>query len=273
MRLGFVTCVQLGLDCLEEMYSSGFEAEVLITLPDSQSRTKSGRVFLDDFARDRGARLVKSENVNDAAVIEAVKDAKVDWLFIIGWSQIAKMPLLRAPNLGALGIHPTLLPEGRGRAAIPWAILKGLDRTGATMFRLDAGVDTGDILDQVTIELTGTSTASDLYAKVCEAHRTLMSRTLPKLASGSAEFTVQDESKASEWPGRSPADGRFHSGMKVEEVDRLVRATTRPYPGAFFERRGLEITVWKGSMKPHPGAEPFECVDGTYWMSSLENRR
>ena len=70
-------------------------------------------------------------------------------------------------------MHPTLLPVGRGRAAVPWAILKGLDRTGVTLFKLDEGVDTGDIIGQEMIALSETVTATELYERVNQAHISL----------------------------------------------------------------------------------------------------
>jgi len=76
-------------------------------------------------------------NVNDPEAVAAIRGFDLDWLLIIGWSQIARRPVLDATRRGALGIHPTLLPEGRGRAAIPWTLLKGLRESGVTLFQLE----------------------------------------------------------------------------------------------------------------------------------------
>src|SRR6266496_1733341 len=145
MRFGFVTCVQLGLACMEEIYAAGGCLDLAITLRDELAQTKSGRIYLDKFCEERRIDLVKIKHVNDSQSIGAIKEKGLDWLFIIGWSQIAGPLVLDAPKRGVLGIHPTLLPAGRGRAPIPWAILKGLKQTGVTLFKLDAGIDTGPI--------------------------------------------------------------------------------------------------------------------------------
>src|SRR5690606_1468973 len=97
------------------------------------------------------------------------------------WSQIGKEELLSVPRLGVLGMHPTLLPVGRGRAAIPWAILKNLESSGVTMFKLDQGVDTGDILEQVEIPLPEHVDASWLYDAVDSAHISLIKKAWPEL--------------------------------------------------------------------------------------------
>lgn len=135
---------------------------------------------MDSFCQAHEIPLLKASHVNNAEVVKAVKDAELDWLFIIGWSQIASQELLDAPKRGVLGMHPTLLPVGRGRAAIPWAILKGLDKTGVTLFKLDAGVDTGPIVDQVEIPLDNRVDATRLYHDVDKAHISLMKKSFQR---------------------------------------------------------------------------------------------
>jgi len=146
---------------------------------------------------------------------------------------------------GAIGMHPTLLPQGRGRAAIPWAILKGLDRTGVTMFKLDAGVDSGPVIAQREVAIGPRETATTLYARVEAAHRDLMRVAWANLSAGRVTLTPQDESLATYWPGRMPEDGRLLPTMTVAEADRLVRAVTEPYPGAFIDGPDGRLRVWE----------------------------
>jgi methionyl-tRNA formyltransferase len=246
-KFGFVTCVQLGLACMETIYRLGGRLDLAVTLHDHLATKKSGRVYIDDFCASRGIDLLKAANVNDAPVVEAVLEKKLDWLFIIGWSQIARKELLEAPALGAIGIHPTLLPQGRGRAAIPWAILKGLPETGVTLFRLDEGVDTGDIIAQQVLAIASDETAATLYERVRIAHETLIENAWPDLLSGQILFRRQDGSAATQWPGRTPADGAIRPEMTSQDVDRLVRATTHPYPGAFLDFQSRRYFIWAGA--------------------------
>ena len=248
MRFGFVTCVQLGYSCMEAIYDAGGTLELAITLEDHKSREKSGRVYLDDFCSRHEVDLVKICNVNDERAVEAIRQRSIDWLFIIGWSQIAGREVLNAPLLGALGMHPTLLPQGRGRAAIPWAILKNLPKTGVTMFKLDQGVDTGPILAQREIPLSPNTDAAELYEAVDAAHVGLMREVFPRLREGSVTLVEQDESAATLWPGRRPEDGRIDCDASVVEAERLVRALTHPYPGAFLDREGQRLIIWKSEI-------------------------
>lgn len=279
MRFGFVSCVELGRACMEEIYRKGGRLDLVVTLPDDRAVNKSGRVWLDDFCTRHKVDLVKSPNVNDDQVIQVVREHEIDWLFIVGWSQIARPHLLSAPKRGVLGMHPTLLPAGRGRAAIPWAILKNLPETGVTLFQLDEGVDTGPIISQVRLTIARDETATSLYERVEAAHRTLMGEVWDDLTSDRVVPVPQDDSLATEWPGRRPEDGVIQPTMTVAEVDRLVRAVTRPYPGAFWllrqEEQGEQgrVRVWRGT--PNPRATevqvyaPFEIVlaDGSYFAT------
>ncbi len=244
--------------------------DLAITLHDELARKKSGRVYLDDFCARHGVPLIKTRHINDEDSIRAIRERGIDWLFIIGWSQIAGQAVLDAPGRGVLGIHPTLLPEGRGRAPIPWAILKGLEQTGVTLFKLDAGVDTGEILAQEVLPLAPQETAATLYSRVNEAHKTIISNIWNALVNDTLELRKQDESRVTTWEARTPEDGRITPEMPVEYVERLVRATTRPYPGAFYENEdGGLVRVWSGRIGD-PGTPPEDSAvrialsDGVY---------
>lgn len=248
MKIAFTTCVQLGKSCIEAIYEIGGKIDLLITLPDERAKNKSGRVYLDDLAGKYNVPLLKTNHINDQAVLDAVKKYEIDWLFIIGWSQIAGEKVLNSPKYGCIGMHPTLLPEGRGRAAIPWAILKGLKKTGVTMFRLDNGVDTGDIIGQEEIALDSRITADELYDQVNSAHIRLIQNYWGPIVNNTIRLRKQDQAAATEWPGRKPEDGEIKPGMTMEEAERLVRAVTRPYPGAFYDCGQEKMIIWKADV-------------------------
>lgn len=259
-KMAFATCVQLGLSCIEEIYRIGGDLDLLITLNDEKAKDKSGRIYLDEIAAEHNAPLLKINNINDRTVIETLQERKIDWLFIIGWSQIAKPELLRTPKYGCIGMHPTLLPKGRGRAAIPWAILKGLDETGVTIFKLDEGVDTGEIIGQAVIKIGDKTTATELYEKVNKMHIKLISEYWSDIVNNNITLTRQNEAEATEWPGRKPADGEIYSSMTMDEAGRLVRAVTHPYPGAFYKDGNRTVRVWSAGTSAKNG--DIKLADG-----------
>lgn len=262
MKLGFVTCVQLGLSGIEAIYEAGFELETIFTLHDNLATEKSGRIFVDQFAREHGIPVHKLRHVDETSALD--KYAELDWLFIIGWSQIAGPGVIRAPKRGVLGIHPTLLPVGRGRASIPWAILKNLDKTGVTLFKLDEGVDTGPIVARKEIPLDDRTTATTLYQDVNRAHMELIKEILPELAADTVQFIEQDEARATVWPERRPDDGRIDMSGSVVDAERLVRAVTHPYPGAWYcDASGRKVVVWSATISSErPASDYLEFKDG-----------
>ena len=265
MKFAFCTCVQIGLSCIESIYRVGGKLDLLITLKDFKAQKKSGRIYVDDFASRNDIPVLKINHINDKEVIETLKTCGIDWLFIIGWSQIASREVLESTRKGVIGAHPTLLPIGRGRAAIPWAIIKGLDQTGVTLFKMDEGVDTGLILSQEIVSIDNDEIATTLYDKINKAHETLIKNIFPKLQNNEVEGVVQDESKATYWEGRKPEDGELHNNMNIDQVDRLIRATTKPYPGAFIFLRNEKYIIWSGKKGLQPSASFFlEFIDGKY---------
>ena len=255
MKIAFATCVKLGLSCIEEIYRIGGNLDLLISLKDENANSKSGRIYLDDISTKKNVPLLKIDNINDQEVLSALSEYKIDWLFIIGWSQIAKKELLCTPQKGCIGMHPTLLPQGRGRAAIPWAILKELDETGVTMFKLDEGVDTGDIIAQGRISMHSKINATELYEKVNEMHVKLISNYWESIYTNTVKLSVQDESKATFWEGRTPKDGEIKKNMFVKDAEKLVRAITHPYPGAFYKMDDKIMKIWSATISPEKNGE------------------
>lgn len=252
-KIAFATCVQLGRSCIEEVYQIGGQFDLLITLEDNKDTNKSGRVYIDDLAQKKNTELLKINNINDKIVVNKLKEKEIDWLFIIGWSQIAKKEILQTPKKGCIGMHPTLLPMGRGRAAIPWTILKGFTETGVTLFQLDEGVDTGDIIAQEKISISNTITATELYKIVDDLHIKLISKHWQNINEDTIVLRKQDHQKATIWEGRKPEDGEIRIDFTMEEADAMVRAVTKPYPGAFYVENGKKYIVWSADFSKEKG--------------------
>lgn len=244
-KIAFVTSVKLGLSCMNAIYECGSRISLAITLPDNLAKKKSGRIYLDDFCHKKKISLLKETHINNSAVVDALLRYKIDWLFIIGWSQIAGHKVISTPNLGAIGAHPTLLPQGRGRASIPWAILKNLRETGVTLFKLNNGIDTGPIIKQKIVKISKDETATTLYRKIETAHCDIIREFIPELDQNNFNIFEQDNDLATHWPARRPEDSEIDLKGSVWDAERLIRATTKPYPGAFYFESKKKIIIWK----------------------------
>src|SRR2546423_286824 len=246
MRLVWVSFDVMGRDCLAAAAEAGADVVAVVTLPGPIAPDRSGQCSFDEIAAELGARLIETVDVNSPETIAALREADPDLTFVVGWSQLVLDEFIGLAKHGVFGMHPTLLPKHRGRAAIPWAILSGLAKTGVTLFEIvDGTADSGSIVDQIEVPLARDETATTLYARITEAHVDLVREVVPRLLDGSALPVVQDTRRASAWPKRTPADGIIDWDTRAPYLYDWVRAQTRPYPGAFTFLGDEKVVVWQ----------------------------
>ena len=246
MRLVWVSFDMMGRDCLAAAAEAGAEVVGVVTLPGPIDPNRSGQCSFGEIAAELGARLIETVDVNSPDTTAAIREVDPDLIFVVGWSQLVLDEFIGLPRHGVFGMHPTLLPRHRGRAAIPWAILSGLARTGVTLFEIvDSTADSGAIVGQVEVEIAPDETATSLFARLADAHVQLVRELVPQLLSRSAPRSRQDPSRASSWPKRVPADGIIDWETRAPYLYDWVRAQTRPYPGAFTYFGDDKVIVWE----------------------------
>jgi methionyl-tRNA formyltransferase len=236
-------------------YGTKLRCSLLALLDQAKSSVTVGYTDLGPFAAKSGIPVEYIRSIKTEAAQNLLRESAPDYLMIVGWSELAPSAILDIPKLkhggvarhtasyGCIGMHQTLLPEGRGRAPIPWAIIKGLNRTGVTTFLLEEAADAGGIVDQIQIPLDATETATTLFDKARMAHIELGARLGKRMATRALSWIDQDERLASTWPRRRPEDGKIDFSWTAVEIDRFVRALTPPYPGAFFLWANEKIRV------------------------------
>ncbi len=245
MRTVWVSFDTIGRDCLEAAAEAGAEIVGIVTLPGPIDPNRSGQCSFDETAERVGAELVEARDVNSEETVAAVRALDPELIFVVGWSQLVREPLIALAREGVFGMHPTLLPRHRGRAPIPWAILTGLARTGVTLFEIvDATADSGSIVGQVAVEIAPDETATTLFERIAAAHVELTREFVPLLLRRAAPRFPQDPSRASTWHKRTPADGIIDWETRAPYLYDWVRAQTRPYPGAFTFLGDEKLIVW-----------------------------
>ena len=257
----FVGGVEISAACLGALCEMGLPPALAVGYDASRAHA-SGYHDLGPLAARHGFPLERAADVNDRRLVDRIEALAPRLALVIGWSQLVRARLLSIPAHGSAGIHPTRLPEGRGRAPIPWTILKDLDSTACTLFLLTEGVDDGDIVGQLEIPVDPREDAASLYAKHRAAHVALVREHVPRLLDGTAEARPQDHAAATFWERRRPEDGAIDWSASAADVDRLVRAVTRPFPGAFFERDGRRRVIWRAEPGPDVDAPPGNVVHG-----------
>jgi len=172
--------------------------------------------------------------------------------------------MIDLPRLGNLNLHASLLPKYRGAAPIQWAIASGESVTGATSMRIDAGLDTGDILMQREIAIGLEDTAETLGPKLASIGADLMVETLRGLENGQVRPTPQDHAQATLAPVLKKEDGRMDFSRSAEDLFNRLRGF-QPWPGAFTMFKGKTLQVhraqpWQHTVTLTPGEV---AVEGT----------
>ena len=171
---------------------------------------------------------------------------KPDAIVVVGYGRIIPQWMLDLPPLGNINLHASLLPKYRGAAPIQWAIARGETATGVTTMKIDAGLDTGDILQQQEIPIASNETAETLAPKLASAGAELMVETLRGLQAGSIHPRPQDHTLATLAPILKKEDGLIDFSRPATEILNRMRGF-QPWPGAYTKFRGKNLQVWKAS--------------------------
>lgn len=260
-RVLFVGAVHEAVPALAALIGSPAELVGVVTMPRERAAQTSGYVDLDPLARAAGAELLRCADINHAESVGQIRRLAPDLIVVVGWTRLLGAELLGVPPRGCVGFHASLLPRYRGRAPVNWAILRGETLAGNTMMYLDAGTDTGDVIDQRPVPIGADDTCATVYARVAGAGAAMLRHHLPALLDGTAPRTPQGPARGGPLPKRTPQMGITDWRRPARCVHDWIRALTEPYPGAHTFWAGRKVMLWAsavpGSMAPGlPGGQP-----------------
>ncbi len=233
--------------------SPDWSLELVVTLELEAAERHSDFVDLGPIADKAGARLFRTLNSNSADCLEAIVEADVDFIIVIGWSQLCRDEFMNLKPDRIIGYHPAAVPRLRGRAALPWTILQQEPITAGSLMWLGEEVDNGDLIDQQFFHVAPDETAETLYAKHQAALEVMLERSLATIADGHLPRQPQDERYATYAARRTAADGLVDWNDSAIAIDRLVRAVGKPYPGAFTFDGDNRLTIWRSTVVPDGG--------------------
>jgi methionyl-tRNA formyltransferase len=266
LKILFVSGVKFGHDLLSYVLEKDWEISAIISYSSDLKKNHSDYVNFDPLARKYGIINKKVQKINEEKNIEFIKKLNPDLILVMGWSQLLNNDIIKIPKIGIIGSHPTELPKYRGRAPIPWTIIKELKNSALTFFYIQEGVDNGDIVDQKIFEVKKSDDASMIYNKITELGKEMLEKNLSLLQLGQVIGKKQNEDEFIEnWPKRNTSDGEINWNSNAQEIDRLIRATTFPYPGAYTFFKNKKIIIWKSSFKESENFESgkiMSVVDG-----------
>ncbi|WP_129339764.1 methionyl-tRNA formyltransferase [Cellulomonas endophytica] len=234
MRLLFAGTPAPAVPSLRALLASRHEVVAVLTRPDAPAgRGRAPRTSpVRDVAEEAGVPVLTPARLRDAGVAEQIADLRVDAAPVVAYGALVPPGLLDAPRYGWVNLHFSVLPAWRGAAPVQRAVMAGDEVTGATTFRLDAGLDTGPVLGTLTETVRARDTAGDLLERLSVAGAELLVRTLDALEDGVLAPVPQPADGVSLAPKITVEEAQVRWGLPAHAVDRLVRGVT-PAPGAW----------------------------------------
>jgi methionyl-tRNA formyltransferase len=278
LNLVFCGTPGFAVPTLEKLVSGGHRVPLVVTQPD---RPKGRGLALisspvKEAAQKLNLPLTQPDRIKNNQDFRArITSLAPDAIIVVGYGRIIPQWMLDVPPLGNINLHASLLPKYRGAAPIQWAIAAGETVTGNTTMRIDAGLDTGDILLQNRLAMTSEDTAETVAPKLAAMGAELMVETLRGLDAGSISPLPQDHSQSSLAPILTKEDGRMDFSRTAPELVNRLRGF-QPWPGAYTRFRGRNLQVLRArpvSRSLAPGqllVESDQLFAGCAQSTSLE---
>jgi methionyl-tRNA formyltransferase len=248
MNLVFAGTPRFAVPTLEKLVEAGFHVRLVVTQPD-RPRGRGMELTaspVKDSARKLDIRVLQPEKIKENPEFRGeLNELRPDAIIVVGYGRIIPQWMIELPVLGNLNVHASLLPKYRGAAPIQWAIARGESVTGVTTMRIDAGLDTGDILMQGEIPIAPEDTSETVAPKLAGLGADLMVETLRGLQEGSIIARRQNHEQATLAPILKKEDGEIDFHRSATEIWNRLRGF-QPWPGAFTRFRGKNLHVWSG---------------------------
>ena len=267
MTLIFAGTPRFAVPTLERLVDAGHSVPLVVTQPD-RPRGRGMELAISpvkECALRLGLPVVQPDKIkNNEDFRYQLSTLRPDAIIVVGYGRIIPQWMIDLPRFGNLNLHASLLPKYRGAAPIQWAIAQGESVTGVTTMRIDAGLDTGDILMQQELPITPEDDAETLGPKLASIGADLMLETLRGLENGTIRATPQDHSKATLAPILTKEDGRIDFHRTATEIFNRLRGF-QPWPGAHTLFRGRHLQIHRAQpieqlLKSLPGELSVEST-------------
>lgn len=267
MRLVFCGTPEFAVPTFRSLLAQqDFQIVAAITQPD-RPRGRGHDVSyapVKEAALAAGVPVHQPERIRQPDAQALLERLAPEAVVIIAYGQIIPARLLTIPRFGWINLHASLLPKYRGAAPIPWAIVNGETESGVTTMRIDAGMDSGEILLQETLEIGPTETTPELAARMSETGARLIPQTLRCVAGGSITPRAQNHAEATVAPMLKKEFGRIEWTLPAGEIFNRMRGFA-PWPGTYTKFRGQGCHIWgePASIETEDGEPPRNAPPGT----------
>jgi methionyl-tRNA formyltransferase len=237
MSILFCGFGKLGKDCVQRLIAAGYTISFILTHKELDNDS------VDTFAKEHNIKFsYKDARKYMNEIKEEISQGNMDYLISVNYRYILPKEIFRLPKY-AMNIHGSLLPKYRGRTPHVWSIINGEEFSGITSHIIEETVDTGDIIEQISVRINSDDTGHSLLKKYEELYPELLLNSLTKLADNKP-LVKQNEQEASFFGKRTPDMGYIDFYKGAREVINFVRAQANPYPGAYyFLKDGKKIII------------------------------
>ena len=264
MNIVFMGTPDFAVESLKRIYESGHNIKAVISQPDK----KAGRGMnimptpVKEYAISKNLTVYQTENIKkDRELIEKIKELKPDVIVVVAFGQILSKEILDIPKYGSINVHGSLLPKYRGAAPIQWSIINGDEVTGITTMYMDAGMDTGDMIQKFELNIDEDDTYGTLYEKMKVLGGKAIIETLEKVADGTAHREKQSDDFTVA-PMIEKEMGEIDWNKSSRDIRNLIRGFN-PMPGAYIVMKdGAKMKVWMAEYSDISSTD--EVLPGTF---------
>ena len=263
MRIVFMGTPDFAVPCLQRLLEDGHEVPAVFTQPDKPVGRHAVLTPppVKQLALSHGIPVYQPTKMRDGTVAALLRELAPDCLVGVAYGRILPQEILDVPPRGCVNIHGSLLPRYRGAAPIQWSVIRGETVTGVTSMFMDAGMDTGDIIDTLTTPIGENETAGELFERLAPLGARLLSTTLAAIADGTVTRRPQNDAEATMAPMLEKAMGRLDLTRPAQELHNQVRGMN-PWPGAFCTAGGKTLKIHETRVAAGSGAPgTLLCAD------------
>lgn len=258
MRIVYFGSSDFSKIVLEEFFTRDIFPKLVITNPDKPKGRglKVTPTPVKSLARKYSLEVMTPKNLEDAEVIKKLKEIDSELFVLVGYGKIIPSPLLKAPKIMPIALHPSLLPLYRGAAPINWAIINGEKETGVTIFKVRDKLDSGHIILQRKIAIEHNDDALIISVKLAKLGAELLFQAFSGIERNSYNLIPQDENRASFAPKLQRKDGKITWNKDAYSIRNLVRGL-RGWPEAYTSYHDkiikiLEVDIESTESKEEP---------------------
>lgn len=249
MKVVFMGTPDFAVGTLEAIVGAGHEVAAVVTQPD-KPKGRGGVMAMSpvkECALSHGLTVLQPLKARNPEFIEEIKAINPDVIVVVAFGQIIPSEIIHMPKYGCINVHASLLPKYRGASPIQWTVLDGCEYSGVTTMLMDEGIDTGDILETVTVKLDERETGGSLFDRLSLVGAKLLVETLDKAEAGQLHPVKQDDSQSSYVRMIDKSFGLMDFTQPVEVLERRVRALN-PWPSAFTHMEEKLLKIWDATV-------------------------